>query len=115
MAECRLNEKIVIEIFSSAIQNSNGFEEENWNEFYPCWSSFEKVKGSKFIAAKADNAEDIVTFTIRYCNKIKPLLADPEAKKKFRIKHRGFYYNIDYIGDYENRHEWVDIKAKIIS
>ena len=53
MAECRLNERIIIEELA-IIQNSNGFEEEKWHEYYRCWSSFKKVKGSKFIAAKAD-------------------------------------------------------------
>ena len=33
MAECRLNERIVIEELST-IQNSNGFEEEKWHEYY---------------------------------------------------------------------------------
>lgn len=113
MAECRLNERIIIEELSM-IQNQNGFEEERWNEYYKCWSSFRKVKGSKFIAAKTDNAENIVTFTVRYCNKLKILL-DIESIKNFRINFKEHYYNLEYIDDYDQKHEWVDIKAKIIS
>ncbi|RUR35142.1 head-tail adaptor protein [Clostridium perfringens] len=113
MAECRLNERITIEELSIT-QNKNGFEEEKWNEYYKCWSSFNKVKGSKFIAAKADNSENIVTFTVRYCNKIKPLLG-PEAIKKFKVCFKGNYYKLEYVDDFEQRHEWVDLKAKIIS
>ncbi|MDU4052318.1 MAG: phage head closure protein [Clostridium perfringens] len=113
MAECRLNERITIEELSIT-QNSNGFEEEKWHEYYRCWSSFKKVKGSKFIAAKADNAENIVTFTIRYCNKVKILL-DIEAINKFRINFKGHYYKLEYVDDYDQGHEWVDLKAKIIS
>lgn len=114
MSECRLTERIEIEELISTTQNSKGFDIPNWQLYYGCWSSYDEVKGSKFIAAKADKSEDIVTFTIRYCNKVKPLLL-PGAKKRFRVIFNGFIYAILFAGDYENRHEWVDIKAKIIS
>lgn len=113
MAECRLNERIRIEELSLT-QNSNGFEEEKWTNYYECWSFFHKIKGSKFISAKADKSENIVTFTVRYCNKIKPLL-DIEAIQKFRVYFKGYYYKLEYVDDYEQNHEWIDLKAKIIS
>ncbi|CEP50277.1 putative phage head-tail adaptor [[Clostridium] sordellii] len=113
MAKCRLTERIKIEKFSDSNEtNENGFSEEIWSEYYKCWSCFESISGKEYISAKANNSENIVTFTVRYCNKVKELLK-PGASKIFRIEYRGFYYDILDVLDYKNRHEFVDIKAKI--
>lgn len=114
MAECRLTERIKIEKLSNSNgQNENGFTEEDWKEYYSCWSGYKRVSAKEYIAAKANNSEQIVTFTVRYCNKIKELL-QPGASKIFRLEYNEFYYDI--VGDpvdFENKHEFVDIKAQI--
>ncbi|MEG0180767.1 MAG: phage head closure protein [Peptostreptococcaceae bacterium] len=111
MAQCRLTERIVIEKFSET-QNENGFDEVSWTEYHPCWSGYIRVSGKEYIAAKATNSENIVTFTVRYCNKVKELLK-PGASKIFRVKYKDNYYDIDDALDFENLHTFVDIKAKI--
>ena len=111
MANCRLTERIEIEKLDLST-NENGFEEEIWQSHYKCWSAFKTITGKEYVAAKANNSENIVTFSVRHCKKIKELL-DPGATKVFRIKYKGFCYDILYVSDFENRHEFVDIKAKI--
>lgn len=111
MAQCRLTERIIIEKYS-AYQNENGFDVENWTEYYKCWSSYKQVTGREYISAKATNSENLVTFTVRYCNKIKELLK-PGASKVFRIKYKDEYFDIEDVLDFENLHKFVDIKAKI--
>lgn len=112
MARCNLTERIIIEKYSE-MQNENGFTEELWSEYYKCWSGFKGIKGSEFISAKASNSEDIVTFTIRYCNKSKALLA-PGASKIYRIFYNYNYYNLEYANDYNNLHEFIDLKCKSV-
>lgn len=112
MAQCRLTERIVIEKFSET-QNENGFDEVTWTEYHLCWSGYRRVSSKEYIAAKANNSEQIVTFTVRYCNKVKELLK-PGSSKLFRIQYKGYHYDI--VGDpvdFENRHTFVDIKAQI--
>ncbi|MGL4730415.1 MAG: phage head closure protein [Clostridium sp.] len=112
MAQCRLTERIVIEEFSET-QNENGFDEVTWTKYHQCWSGYRRVSSKEYIAAKANNSEQIVTFTVRYCNKVKELLK-PGASKLFRIQYKGYHYDI--VGDpvdFENRHTFVDIKAQI--
>lgn len=112
MAQCRLTERIVIEEFSET-QNENGFDEVTWTKYHKCWSGYRRVSSKEYIAAKANNSEQIVTFTVRYCNKVKELLK-PGASKLFRIQYKGYHYDI--VGDpvdFENRHTFVDIKAQI--
>ena len=111
VSKCRLNERILIEKYSS-YQNENGFDVEGWTEYYKCWSGYERVSGKEYIAAKANNSEQIVTFTVRYCNKIKDLL-EPGTSKVFRVKYKDNYYDIEDTLDFKNLHTFVDIKAKI--
>ncbi|WP_432291567.1 phage head closure protein [Clostridium baratii] len=115
VVRCRLTERISIEKFLNGEQNSNGFDEEKWDEeYYKCWAAYKDVSGKDFIAAKTTNSENIVTFTVRYCNKVKAILY-PGANKKFRVKYNDFYYGIEYASDFEKRHEWVDLKCSIIN
>jgi len=109
MVKCRLTERIIIEQYST-IQNENGFDEEKWAEYYSCWTNFRAVSGKEYESAKATQVENIVTFTIRYCNKAKVLL-EKDATKKFRIKYKDKIFNIEYVSDFENLHTWVDIKV----
>lgn len=116
--EINLSERIEIYKIEEE-QNSNGFNIEpsnydNSDIFYKCWSAFRTISGSEFIAAKSTNSENIVTFTIRYCNKAKELLI-PGATKKFKIKYNGYFYDVEFASDYKNLHNWIDIKATIVN
>ncbi|MGG5463490.1 phage head closure protein [Clostridium sp. B9] len=108
------HKKIVIEKFSGSKPNENGFPEEEWEFFCNIWCNFRNVSGKEFISAKAENSENIVTFTFRYFKKINEML-NPGASKKFRILYNENYYNIIFISDFNDEHNEVDIKAKIIS
>ena len=112
MAGHRLSERIVIQEYLGEIQNNNGFDEPTWGEYYSCWCEFREVSGKEFIAAKSNNSEDIVTFTIRYCNKVKALLV-PGSTKKFKVVYKDVSYDIEFCSDFNNLHEWVDIKAEV--
>ena len=113
MARCNLTERIEFETINLKLDDDN-FETPEWDFYYKCWAGYRTVKGKDFIAAKADNSENIVTFTVRYCNKTKALLV-PGANKKFRIKYKGFYYDIlPPVSDFDNRHEFIDIRCSIV-
>lgn len=115
MAECRLTERISIEKYIEETQNNNGFSEEKWDEnYYKCWAAYKNVSGKEYFAAKSTNSENVDTFTVRYCNKIKPLLS-PGAIKRFRVKYKGYIYSIEYVSDYKNNHTFVDIKCRILN
>lgn len=109
MSKFRLTERISIQECSVS-QNENGFDIEEWKEFYKCWSNYKTINGKEYIAAKATQVENVVTFTVRYCKKIK-LLLEKDATKKFRIGYKDKIFNIEHVSDFENLHDWVDIKA----
>lgn len=113
MSRDNLTERIIIENLIEK-QDEENFQIEEWQEYYKCWAGYRTIKGKDFIAAKASNSEGIVTFTVRYCNKTKALLV-PGANKKFRINYKGFYYDIlPPVSDFENRHDFIDIRCSII-
>jgi SPP1 family predicted phage head-tail adaptor len=108
-----LKERIIISHYLGEIQNENGFDEPQWDDtYYSCWSGFIQVSGKEFISAKADNSENIVTFTVRYCNKAKALLV-VGATKQYKVIYKGNDYNIVFCSDYNNLHKWIDIKAEV--
>jgi len=110
MAKCRLTERITIEKYSGEMQDENGFDEPKWDTYYECWSNFRAVSGKEYEAAKATQTENIVTFMIRHCKKSAELLKK-DSTKNYRIKYKDKLFDIDYVYDYENLHDWVYIKA----
>lgn len=107
------NQRIIISEYLGENQNDNGFDTATWDDtYYPCWCDFKQVSGKEYIAAKANNSENIVTFTVRYCNKTKVLLV-PGATKQYKVIYKGIDYDIVFCSDYKNLHQWVDIKAKV--
>ncbi|MFR7934288.1 MAG: phage head closure protein [Clostridium perfringens] len=97
------------------IQNDYGTMEETLTDYYSCWAGFKTISGKEFIAAKTTNSENIVTFTVRYCNKTKNLL-NPKELKNFRIEFNKCIYTIlppaiDLLG----KHEYIDIKCEVIT
>ncbi|HAT4314967.1 phage head closure protein [Clostridium perfringens] len=82
--------------------------------YYSCWAEFKTVSGKEFIAAKTTNSENIVTFTVRYCNKLKPLL-NLKEKKNFKIEFNDCTYNILFASDRMNLHKYIDIKCEVIT
>lgn len=113
MNSVKMNKRITISQYLGEVQNDNGFDVANWDDtYYPCWSSFNQISGSEFISAKADNSEDIVTFTVRYFNKTKILLV-PGETKKHKVIYKENDYDILFCSDYNNLHKFIDIKAEI--
>lgn len=96
------------------IQNDYGTMEESLIDYYSCWAGFKTISGKEFIAAKTTNSENIVTFTVRYCNKLKQLL-NPKEIKNFKIEFNECKYNILFISDWMNLHKYIDIKCEVIT
>ncbi|XZJ40562.1 phage head closure protein [Clostridium perfringens] len=95
-------------------QNDYGTMEETSNDYHSCWSGFKTISGKDFIAAKTINSENIVTFTVRYCNKTKNLL-NPKELKNFRIEFNDCTYKILFASDWMNLHKYIDIKCEVIT
>lgn len=109
----KLTERITIQEYTTT-QNENGFDEETWIDYFSCYSCFRQITGKEYISAKATNSENIVTFTVRYCEETKVLLKSG-ATKVFRIKFFDEFYDIQYVSDYNNFHKYIDLKCEAIN
>ncbi|MCC0644894.1 phage head closure protein [Clostridioides sp. ZZV14-6154] len=110
-----LDYRITIEKLSENNTNEMGFPLDDWQAYYTCWSDFKAVSGKEYISAKAVSSENIVTFTIRYSQKVRLIIEDIESTKIYRIRYRNKIYDIIYISDFENKHRFVDFKCKLVS
>lgn len=110
-----LDNRIIIEKLFENDTDERGFPLSNWQTYYTCWSDFKAVSGKEYISAKAVSSENIVTFTIRYSEKVRLIIEDIESTKIYRIRYRNKIYDIIYISDFENKHRFVDFKCKLVS
>lgn len=87
---------------------SNGFDEENWEDLYKCRASYKPANGKEYFAAKAQQTEKVVTFTVRNCPIIEQIAEDT---KRHRIIYKGNIHDIEYSYDLNNEKIYKDIKA----
>lgn len=109
----RLNNKITIQKLKKGIDDE-GFNYENWIDHYKCWSNFRTVGWREYYSAKAIQAENTVTFTIRYSKTTELIVEDVNCTKNYRILYKDKTYDIKCINDVDNKHEYIDIKAECL-
>jgi len=97
-----LKQRITLEKRVTAV-NDRGFEEKTWQEVATVWAKAENLRGREYYAAAAVQAENTVTFTIRY---------RPGVDTDLRLLFRGKHYRITAVDNvnYENR--FLEIKAR---
>lgn len=83
-----------------------GQQSEKWTDFFVCHAYVNNLSGREFWEAAQQNAERTVTFTIRYCS----TLIDINAVN-YRIKFRGYIYDIIFIDNIKYKNEIFKIKA----
>ena len=110
----KLNDRITIQKSNNDLVDEDGFNIDGWTDYHKCWSGFKTVGWKDYFSAKSIKEENIVTFTVRYSPKIKAMIEDLEPTKNYRLKYKSKLYDIKYINDLGNNHEYIDIKAEII-
>lgn len=77
-----------------------------WTEASTCHAAKGDVSGREFYAAHAVNAEDIVTFTIRWRDDI---------DTTWRIRHGGTEYNIIEVNHLGYMRDFLRLKCRIVT
>lgn len=68
---------------------------------HECWAQFSQTSGTELIKANADFGEEKVRFLIRYTSR-------PIDRKMF-VRYRGSDYDIEYINDYGDNHQYIEL------
>lgn len=100
-----LNKRITIQRYTT-IQNKNGFDIEDWEDYKTVWASANNLFGKEFYAAKATNEEKTVEFVVRYSKEVETL-----NSKEYRIFWNSKTFNIIFIDNIKYANKWLKIKA----
>lgn len=103
----KLNRRIIIGVMPDGFSEDTG-RDEGENAFIPSctvWANVKHVRGSEFFAAAAVQAEQTVTFTIRYRS---------EITTDNVIKYGDTLYNIRAINDPSEGHDIQIITAEAV-
>ena len=71
---------------------------------HSCWAKFSRTSGTEAFKAGADFSEIKARFLIRYTRR-------PIDRKMF-VRYRGSDYEIEYINDYGDSHEYMELMCK---
>ena len=71
---------------------------------HSCWAKFSRTSGTEVLKAGADFSEVKVRFLIRYTRK-------PIDRKMF-VRYRGNDYEIEYINDYGDSHQYMELMCR---
>ena len=72
---------------------------------HTCWAQFSRTSGTEAYKAGADFGEVKVRFLIRYTRKA--------LDRKMFVRYRGLDYQIEYINDYGDAHEYIELMCKL--
>ena len=89
-------------------QDDDGYWTEPTDELiHHCWAQFSRTSGKEARQSDADYSETNVRFLIRWTSK--------ELSRKMIVRYAGARYEIQYLNDYGDRHEYIEIVAKLLT
>lgn len=99
-----LNKRIQI-CKDTRTQNNNGFYEENEAIIRECWAKISNSSGTESIKSGTDLSVVKSRFFIRYHRTIS------DIQTGWYIRYKDNIYDIEFINDYEEAHEYLEIWA----
>ena len=99
-----LNKRITISQ-KIAWRDEDGYRHEELVPVRSCAASFSRVSGKEMIRAGADFSEEKVRFVVRHSYSV-------AIDRKMVVTYRGEQYEIEYVNDYGDRHEYVELICK---
>ena len=86
-------------------KTANGYDE--ITVVHRCWAKFSQTSGTELIKANADFGEEKVRFLIRWTGKA--------IDRKMVVRYGGSRYEIEYINDYGDGHQYIELWCKWLS
>jgi len=101
-----LNKKISI-ISKIKTQDPDGYDTITENVVRSCWAKFTRTSGTEAAKANADFADIKARFLVRY--------SKTPVDRKMIVRYGGNDYEIVYINDYEDSHEYIEIWCSLLT
>ena len=96
-----LNKRIRIQSYERT-RDADGYYTEDWETVHTVWAQFSRLSGAEAAERGADYARVQVRFLIR---------AREGIDRKMAVLYRGERYEIEYLNDYGDKHEYLEILA----
>lgn len=87
-------------------RDKDGYPETGDEVVRECKASFKRTTGTETVKANADFGQIKARFLIRYTSQ-------PITRKMF-VRYNNENYNIIYVNDYEDKHEYIEIWTDIV-
>ena len=101
-----LNKRIEI-VRRDRTETPDGYNEITETVVHRCWAKFTQTSGTELVKANADFGEEKVRFLIRW--------TDRAIDRKMVIRYGGSRYEIEYINDYGDGHQYIELWCKWLS
>ena len=101
-----LDKRIQI-ISKSKEMDADGYYTEAETVAHTCWAKFTRTSGTEMTKANADFAEVKARFLIRYTK--------AAIDRRMIVRYGGADYEIVYINDYEDAHEYTEIWCNLLT
>lgn len=99
----QLNKRITIQEYTE-YKNPEGIYIKEWKDKATVWASIKNLHGGEFFQAQAVNSKATCKMRIRYIM---------ELDTSMRIKYNEKLYNIVYLDDINERHEYIEVLCEI--
>jgi len=97
-----LNKRIKI-ISEGVTADSDGYVVPNRVTVWECWAKATRTSGTEMIKGNADFSQTKMRFLIRY--------TDKKIDREMIVEYQGEDYEIEYVNDYEDNHQFIEIIA----
>lgn len=81
-------------------QDADGYSSVAETVVRSCWARVSRTSGTEAVRANADMAEIKIRFLIRYAAGL---------DRKMFVRYAGMDYEIVYLNDYEDRHQYIEL------
>lgn len=86
--------------------DEDGYPVGEMQQVLKCWAKFSRTSGKEVYKANADYADVSVRFMIRHTSK--------SLDNKMSVLYNGDRYDIRYINEYNDSHEYIELMAEYI-
>ena len=97
-----LDKRIKI-VDDGTVTDEDGYVVPNRSTVWECWAKATRTSGTEMIKGNADFSQTKMRFLIRY--------TDKKIDRKMIVEYQGDDYEIEYVNDYEDNHQFIEIIA----
>lgn len=102
----KLDKRITI-VQPVKVRDADGYWTETDKPVHTCWAQFSRSSGKELAQNDADYAEITARFLIRYTSK--------ELSRKMVVLYAGQRYEIQYLNNYGDQDQYVEIICKLLT